>query len=194
MKSTVVFILLCVAGIAGFQGYVYLQFDNRLNETEKSFSAKEYDLALAAISRLRADRWYKIILKYRWLDILEMDKSIDYQKGRVEAELGNLREAYATLEGCANAKDPDLASRCLYQQGNIAFYQGSSVAEKKWQAALEKENGGHDFDAQVNLELMKSQKKKSQSAADAAMLSHRRSKDRHFYLRRPTQKDGPIKP
>lgn len=194
MKTIAIAVLLCLAAVAGHQGYIYTQFDNCLQEIEKSFYAKEYAAALATIDRLRQNRWYKPILNYQWLDIWEVDKNIDYQKGRIEVELGNLKEAYAAFDKCAVAKDAWLASHCLYQQGNVVLYQGNSIAEKKWQAALEKYGGGQDFDAQVNLELLKSQKKKAQSAADTAMQTHRRSKDRHFYLRKPTQKDGPIKP
>ena len=194
MKTIIVVILLLLAAIAGYQGRVYLEFDRCLQETEKAFYAKEYNAGLSAVRQLRENRWYKFLVKYPRLDIFELDKVIDYQRGRIESELSNYKEAYVFFDKCASAKDSALAFLCLYQQGNIAMYQGNSVAEKKWQAALEKNNGGHDFDTQVNLELLKSQKKKSQSGADAAMLTHRRSNDRHFYLRPPTQKNGPIKP
>src|SRR3989344_4159540 len=155
MKMTIVVMLLFLAAIGGYQGRVYLEFDRCLQETERAFYVKEYGAGLSAINRLRENRWYKPLTRYQRLDIFELDKIIDFQRGRIEAELGNYKEAYAIFDRCINAKDSELAFRCLYQQGNIALSQGNSVAEKKWQAALEKNNGGHDFDTQVNLELLK---------------------------------------
>lgn len=194
MKAVFVTLLVLLAMVLGYQGYIYTQFDNCLQKIENAFYAKDNDTALMAIEQFRNNRWYKLILRYRQLDIFELDKIIDYQKGRIEAQLGQFKEAYTTFERCADAKDAELAARCLYQQGNVAFYQGNSIAEKKWQSALEKYPGGHDFDTQVNLELLKNQKRKAQSAADAAMQTHRRSKNRFFYLRPKTLKEGPIKP
>lgn len=194
MKTIAAAVLLVLALVTGYQGRVYSEFDKCLRESEEAIYEKRYGDASAAIDRFRQDRLYEPIKRYARLDLFEIDKTLDYQKGRIAVERGDLKEAFAFFDKCADSKNPDLAFRCLYQQGNVALYMGNSIAEKKWQAALEKNIGGHDFDTQVNLELLKSQKKKAQSAADAAMQTHRRSQDRHFYLRPPSQKDNTVRP
>lgn len=194
MKLFSVSVLLVLSAILGCQGYIYTKFDGCLQKSENAFYAKEYGGALAVIDSFQQNRWCKLIKKYPRLDFFELNKTLDYQRGRIEAELGNFKKAYGLSDECASAQNTELAFRCLYQQGNIAFYQGNPIAEKKWQSALEKNSGGHDFDTQVNLELLKKENNKARSLADAAMLTHRRSGDPYFYLRPPTQKDQSVRP
>lgn len=196
MKTVVVLALLFLAVATGYQGYIYREFNNCLDKSERSFYSQEYNKASTAINELRDNRWYKPIKKYPRLDIFEIDKQLDYQNGRVLAEMDNFKEAYALFDSCANARNSELASLCLYQQGNVAYYQGNSVAEKKWQASLEKSADGQDFDAQVNLELLKRRQNKSKATETAAILNHRRNNKLEFNLRQPPAKkeEKTIKP
>lgn len=195
MKTLVVLVLLVLSAMTWYQGYLYSEFYNRLETTEKLIYGKEYGRALSAIDELRDKSWYKTIEKYPSLDIFEIDKELDYQKGWLLVEMGRLADGYGLFDRCAGARSPDLASDCLYQQGNIAFYQGSmATAENKWKESLAKSNGGHDFDAQVNLELIQNQQTRAGAIARLGMLSYRRGKSHNFYLRPPTNKEGPLKP
>ena len=195
MKTIAVIILLAVSVLSGLQGYIYSEFDACIKRTEQQFYKKEFSLALAAIKELRDNRWYRTMKTYSSLDILGIDKKLDYQLGRILLGQGNLKEAYAAFEQCTTAESAELASYCLYQQGNTALYQGNiNTAEKKWQDSMAKSIGGHDFDAQVNLELLKNDKKKTDAVAVINMLNHRRSSGPSFFLRPPSQKSGSVKP
>lgn len=195
MKTSAALVLVILSVIVGYQGYVFSEFYRCLEKTEELTYQKEYGQALTTIDELREKFWYKPIEKYPALDIFEVDKELDYQKGWILVELGELAAGYTLFERCAGSQSPDLASGCLYQQGNIAFYQGSvATAEKKWQESLAKSNGGHDFDAQVNLELLKNQQSRASAIARLGMSSYRRGKSHNFYLRPPTEQGGAVKP
>src|SRR3989344_2699495 len=139
MKTLTVLVLVVFSAIAGYQGYVYSEFYRCLETMDELIYKKEYGQALTAVDELREKFWYKPIEKYPTLDMFEIGKELDYQKGWVLVELGELADGYALFEKCAGARSLDLASSCLYQQGNIAFYQGSdATAENKWKGSLAK--------------------------------------------------------
>ena len=83
MKTIAVIILLAVSVLSGLQGYIYSEFDACIKRTEQQFYKKEFSLALAAIKELRDNRWYRTMKTYSSLDILEIDKKLDYQLGRI---------------------------------------------------------------------------------------------------------------
>lgn len=194
MKLAIAGILLVLGIIAGYQGWIYTEFSKCMESSKNAYEKKEFQNSLSTIDRLRQNKWYKPLKKYPRLDFFELDQTLDYQQALILVELGKLKEAYVLLDRCSGAQNDQLAFLCLYQQGNIALYQGNSQAEKKWQAALERHPGGHDFDTQVNLELLKKQEKKSKAAADSAMLTHRRGRGPYYFSRPVTPKSGPIKP
>src|SRR3989344_8187624 len=120
MKKLTVLVLLVFSVAAGYQGYVYSGFYKSMETSEKLAYEREYMQAMSVIDELRGKTWYRPIAKYAFLDIWEIDKELDYQKGWLLTETGELAGGYALFERCSNSSSPVLASACLYQQGNIA--------------------------------------------------------------------------
>lgn len=199
MKTLIILAVLAVliALPIGYYGYLHTEYNTVLNQSENNYAKRQHKAAIKNIDDLRSKWWYKAIVTYPQADILEVHKHLDYQKGCIEASLGKLEDALILFNKCSEAKDTKLAGDCLYQQGNIALYRGNiKTAEKKWQEAQEKYPGGHDYYAQVNLELLKNQQKKAQAMAARAgsILSHRRDNGPYIPPGGNSTKDNTIKP
>lgn len=194
---TIATLAVLLASGSGYYGYLHTQYAVALEHSEKNSAKRQYALAIKEIDRLRNEWWYQPVKMYPPMDILEIDKHLDYQKGTLEIGMVKLDDSLVLLNECAEAKDAKLAGDCLYQQANVAMYRGNiKTAEKKWQEAQEKYPGGHDHYTQINLELLKNNQKKAAGMAMRAgsILSHRRSSGPYKPPRQGGMHDGTIKP
>ncbi|PJE51449.1 MAG: hypothetical protein COV29_00475 [Candidatus Yanofskybacteria bacterium CG10_big_fil_rev_8_21_14_0_10_36_16] len=197
MKVLTAFILLSLAIVPAYYGILHNEYNEVMKSSNTNFELKKYNVATDSIDKVRNSWVYWPINKMPFLDILGIDEYLDYQRGRIKAELGEYDDAMATLNNCAESNNNVLAGNCLYLLANIALYRGNvNTAEKRWKEAQEKYPGGHDYDTQVNLELLQSQKKKAQAMAAkaGAVLSHRRNNNPNTLVQPGAGKDKTIKP
>ncbi|HEY4506753.1 MAG TPA: hypothetical protein VJH71_01130 [Candidatus Paceibacterota bacterium] len=197
MKMSVMLsiLLLLVASVIFYQGYIYSEYNNVIIEIDTLESQNISEKKIKIIDDFRSNRWFWPLQKYPSLDILGINKRLDYNKAIALANVGKLDEAHRLFDNSGKSHDTKLAADSLYSQGNIALYQGNlKLAQKKWQQALEKY--GTDFDSHVNLELVNQRISQSKALAVSiqAILNHRRSKDLGTPLRQFNSKKGPIKP
>lgn len=144
----------------------------RMKGAERAYEKEAYDEALEGFLDAQVERPDDILLKYN--------------VGNTQYRIRNFLEAEEAFLGAANAGDPELEQKALYNLGNAAYRQGKleeAVAYYKQALDLDPE----DEDARFNLEFVREEIKRRLNEAREREQEQREKNEEGQTCRQPGQ-------